>query len=125
MARQPQDTVAIPDGMKGIGVEFDILIRNGQIIDGSGSAPRAADLAISGDRIEVVDPLPDATAATEIDATGRVVAPGFIDVHVHSEVALLGGPHRYGSVLQGVTTHLLGPDGFGWAPLSPEMATQM
>jgi len=111
--------------VKGIGVEFDILIRNGLIIDGSGSDPRAADLAITGDRIQVVDPLPDATAATEIDAVGRVVAPGFIDVHVHSEVALLGGPHRYGSVLQGVTTHLLGPDGFGWAPLSPEMAKQM
>jgi len=110
---------------EGIDVEFDILIRNGLIVDGSGSAAVRADLGISGDRIHVVGSLPDASAEVEIDATGRVVAPGFIDVHVHSEVALLGGPHRFGSVLQGVTTHLLGPDGFGWAPLSPEMARQM
>ncbi len=106
-------------------MEFDQIIRNGTIIDGTGGPSRRADVAINGDRIIAVDSLSSSTAGVEIDATSRVVAPGFIDVHVHSEVALLGGPHRYGSVLQGVTTHLLGPDGFGWAPLSPEMARQM
>lgn len=104
-------------------MEFDLLIRNGTVIDGSATAqPRTADVGISGDRIVAVDRLAGATAATEIDASGKVVAPGFIDVHVHSESVLAepAAPHRFGSVLQGVTTHLTAPDGFGWAPLTPE-----
>jgi N-acyl-D-amino-acid deacylase len=108
-------------------VDFDILIKHGTVIDGSGTAGRRADVGIRGDRIEVVDPLPDATAGETIDASGKVVAPGFIDVHVHSEVALAdrSNPYRYGSVLQGVTTQLAAPDGFGWAPLSPERAREL
>jgi len=106
-------------------VEFDILIANGTVIDGSADATaRPADVGINGDRIVAVDRLDGARANTTIDARGKVVAPGFIDVHVHSEITLLGGPHRYGSVLQGVTTHLLAPDGFGWAPLSRDLARQ-
>jgi N-acyl-D-amino-acid deacylase len=107
-------------------VEFDILIAGGIVIDGTADArARMADVGIAGDRIVAVGSLATSTARETIDATGKVVAPGFIDVHVHSEIALLGGPHRYGSVLQGVTTHLLAPDGFGWAPLPPELARQM
>jgi N-acyl-D-amino-acid deacylase len=107
-------------------VEFDILIANGTVIDGSAdAAARIADVGISGDRIVAVDRLDGARAGTTIDARGKVVAPGFIDVHVHSEIALLGGPHRYGSILQGVTTHLLAPDGFGWAPLPLDLARQL
>jgi N-acyl-D-amino-acid deacylase len=53
-----------------------------------------------------------------IDATGLIVAPGFIDVHVHSELARLGGPDQFAGVLDGVTTELMSPDGFSWAPLS-------
>jgi N-acyl-D-amino-acid deacylase len=107
-------------------VEFDILIANGTVIDGTADATaRVADVGIAGDRIVTVDRLDGASAGTVIDARGKVVAPGFIDVHVHSEIALLGGPHRYGSVLQGVTTHLLAPDGFGWAPLPAELARQL
>ena len=60
-----------------------------------------------------------------VDATGRVVCPGFIDVHVHSETALRGNGEIWGSVLQGVTTHLTAPDGFGWAPLAPDQSADL
>jgi N-acyl-D-amino-acid deacylase len=107
-------------------MEFDTLIRNGTVIDGSGQVPAArADVGISGDRIAAVGALDGATAARTIDATGQVVSPGFIDVHVHSEIELLGGPRRYGALAQGVTTQLLAPDGFGWAQLPPERAREL
>jgi N-acyl-D-amino-acid deacylase len=107
-------------------VDFDLLIRGGLIVDGSGRTPaHPADIGIRGDRIAAIGPLPTARAATVVDAAGHAVAPGFIDVHVHSEIALLGGPHRYGGVLQGVTTHLTAPDGFGWAPLAHDRAQEL
>jgi N-acyl-D-amino-acid deacylase len=106
-------------------VHFDILIRGGRVVDGSGRAAAPLDVGIIGERIAAVDRLDGATATQMIDATGKVVAPGFIDVHVHSELALLGGPHQYGAVAQGVTTHLLAPDGFGWAPLPPGPAGEL
>ena len=101
-------------------MEFDVLIRNGTVIDGSGQEPgRRLDVGIVGDRITALGALDGSSAATTIDASRRVVCPGFVDVHLHSEVALVtpGHPDRYGAILQGVTTHLLAPDGFGWAPL--------
>ncbi len=107
-------------------MDFDLLIRGGTVIDGSGRTPaHPADVGIAGGRITAIGRLDGSRAATVIDAAGRAVAPGFIDVHVHSEVALLGGPHRYGGVLQGVTTHLTAPDGFGWAPLPHQQAVEL
>lgn len=108
-------------------MEFDLLVRNGLVVDGSGSPARRADIGVVGDRIVHVDQLEAATAEREVDASGKVVAPGFIDVHVHSE-AQLATPLdkvRFGSVLQGVTTHLSAPDGFGWAQLDRKGAQQM
>jgi N-acyl-D-amino-acid deacylase len=99
-------------------MELDLLVRGGLVVDGSGDPAVRADVGIVGDRIVAAGEIPDPVAARVIDATERVVAPGFIDVHVHSETALRGNADRYGSVLQGVTTHLTGPDGFGWAPLA-------
>ena len=105
---------------------FDVLIKGGTVVDGSGQRPGfRADVGIVGDKIAAVDRIEGAEAAEVIDATGKVVSPGFIDVHVHSEIALLGGPHRYGGLLQGVTTHLLAPDGFGWAPLPADLGREM
>lgn len=102
-------------------MEFQTLIQGGAIVDGSGDRPAfTADVGINGDRVAAIGDLSDSRAGTVIDATGKVVAPGFIDVHIHSEIELLGGPHRYASLLQGVTTQLLTPDGFGWAPLDPD-----
>jgi N-acyl-D-amino-acid deacylase len=108
-------------------VDFDLVIRNGSVVDGSGAPRRPADVGISRDRIVAVERLDGAAAKRTIDAAGKVVAPGFIDVHVHSEVALLdtSNRHRFGSALQGVTTHLTAPDGFGWAPLPPAEARQL
>ena len=107
-------------------MEFDTLIRGGTVVDGSGQTPATpADVGIVGDRIAAIGALDGATAARTIDATGQVVAPGFIDVHVHSEIALLGGSHRYGALAQGVTTQLLAPDGFGWAQLPPARAREL
>ena len=75
--------------------------------------------------IAAVGALPDANAATVVDATGRIVAPGFIDAHPHSETALRGNGDIWGSVLQGVTSHLTAPDGFGWAPLPADRCAEL
>jgi N-acyl-D-amino-acid deacylase len=100
-------------------MDVDLIIRGGTLVDGTGEPGFPADVAITGDRIVAIGDLSEVNAAAEIDATDRVVAPGFIDVHVHSETQLADptNTRRNGSLLQGVTTHLLAPDGFGWAPL--------
>jgi N-acyl-D-amino-acid deacylase len=106
-------------------VDLDLLVRGGSIVDGTGAPAFPADLGVRGDRIVALGAIPDADAGRVIDATGRVVAPGFIDVHVHSEMALRGSDDRYGSVHQGVTTHLTGADGFGWAPLDGDGSAEL
>ena len=108
-------------------MEFDVIIRGGSVVDGSRDAQAMpADVGIRGDRIEVVGDLGPATAATEIDATGRIVSPGFIDAHTHTEIALPqdGAKGRFANLLQGVTTILTAPDGFGWAPLPADKARE-
>jgi len=101
-------------------LDFDVLIRGGDVVDGTGSPPRRADVGIKDGRIAALDELDGAGAGQVVDATGLAVAPGFIDVHVHSELARLGGIDQFAGVLDGVTTELMSPDGFSWAPLSPE-----
>src|SRR5437879_3416595 len=100
-------------------MDLAVLIRGGQVVDGTGSAAADLDVGIEGGLVVAVDRLDGARAARVIDAAGLVVAPGFIDVHVHSELARLGGQDQFAGVLDGVTTELMSPDGFGWAPLSP------
>jgi N-acyl-D-amino-acid deacylase len=101
-------------------VDFDVLITGGDVVDGSGAPRQRSDVGISGGRIVAVDRLEGSAAARVIDARGLTVAPGFIDVHVHSELARLGGVDQFAGVLDGVTTELMSPDGFSWAPLSPD-----
>src|SRR5712692_1751663 len=101
-------------------VDFDVLITGGDVVDGSGAPRRRLDVGISGGRVVAVDRLEGSAAARVIDARGLTVAPGFIDVHVHSELARLGGVDQFAGVLDGVTTELMSPDGFSWAPLSPD-----
>jgi N-acyl-D-amino-acid deacylase len=106
-----------------MGTSFDLLLTGGLVVDGSaGALPRRADVAVSRGRIAAVGDLKDSSAAWVVDAQGSVVAPGFIDAHVHSEHALVHatGQDRFGSLIQGVTTHVTGADGFGWAPLAPD-----
>lgn len=106
-------------------MDLDLLVRGGSVVDGTGAPAFPADVGVRGDRIIALGSIPDATAGRVIDASGRVVAPGFIDVHVHSETALRGSDDRYGSVVQGVTTHLTGADGFGWAPLDGDRSAEL
>jgi len=106
-------------------MDFDLLIQGGSIVDGSGAAAFSADVGVQGDRIVALGALPDAAAANVIDAAGRVVCPGFIDAHPHSETALRGNGDIWGSVLQGVTSHLTAPDGFGWAPLPADECAEL
>ncbi|MES2523242.1 MAG: D-aminoacylase [Gemmatimonadota bacterium] len=101
---------------------YDLVITGGSVFDGSGSAVRRADVAITGDRIVLVSPraIPRAQAKRTIDATGRIVSPGFIDLHAHLE-PLLQLPLAESALRQGVTTALGGPDGGSPLPLKSYM----
>ncbi|MFN7456953.1 MAG: amidohydrolase family protein, partial [Gemmatimonas sp.] len=96
-----------------------LLIVNGLVVDGTNSAPRRADVAIRGDRIVAVGTaISRAGAARVIDAAGRMVSPGFIDLHAHLE-PLLELPLMESALRQGVTFALGGPEGGSPLPLGP------
>jgi N-acyl-D-amino-acid deacylase len=88
--------------------DFDIIIRNGSVVDGSGRAAIRADIAIKGDRIVRIGDMQKATAARVIDARGMVVSPGFIDMLGQSETYLLIDPRAMSKVMMGVTTEITG-----------------
>jgi N-acyl-D-amino-acid deacylase len=88
--------------------DFDILIRNGRIVDGTGNPWFRADVGIIGDRIARIGRLPAATAYKVIDAADRIVAPGFIDVHTHIEGSIEKVPRADNFILDGVTTVVTG-----------------
>ena len=85
---------------------FDVLITGGRIVDGTGLPWYAGDVAIQNGRIAALGRLAHAEAATRIDATGKVVAPGFIDAHVHGDLLLLADPLHEPAIRQGVTTYV-------------------
>ncbi|HEV8431522.1 MAG TPA: D-aminoacylase [Pyrinomonadaceae bacterium] len=97
--------------------QYDLLIKNGRIIDGSGRAGYSADVAIKGDRIVSIGKLSQANAARTIDAQGLVVAPGFIDMLGQSETYLLIDPRAMSKVMMGVTTEITG-EGESIAPIN-------
>ncbi len=90
---------------------FDTLIRGGMVVDGSGSAGAIADVGIRGDRIARVGDLSEAAGREVIDAAGLIVAPGFVDIHNHSDFTLLEEPRCESMIRQGVTTMVLGEGG--------------
>ena len=100
--------------------EFDILIKNGQIIDGSGEPRYKADLAIKGDRIVRIGKLESATATRVIDANGMIVSPGFIDMLGQSETYVLIDPRAMSKVMMGVTTEITG-EGESIAPINDRL----
>ena len=96
---------------------FDLVVRNGTVIDGTRAPRFAGDVAVAGDRIVRVGKLDGARGALEIDATGKIVAPGFIDAHTHDDRLMLSAPEMAPKVSQGVTTVVAGNCGISLAPM--------
>ena len=100
-------------------MDYDILIRGGLLIDGSGAAATRADVTIRGDRIAAIGSGLTGEAAKVIDAHGLAVAPGFIDIKTHSDFTLPINPKAESKVRQGVTTEIVGHCGYSVAPILP------
>lgn len=97
----------------------DLVIRGGLVVDGTGTPPRAADVAIDAGRITLVGDVPE-RGRREIDAAGRLVTPGFVDIHTHYDGQVTWDPLLTPSSLHGVTTVVMGNCGVGFAPVVPE-----
>lgn len=104
---------------------FDVLIRGGTILDGTGSPAFRADVGIVGARIETLGDLSAASANEILDATGLTIAPGFIDIHSHSDYTLPLNPRAESKIRQGVTTEVVGNCGFSPAPISAATKDQL
>jgi N-acyl-D-amino-acid deacylase len=101
---------------------FDVVLRNGLVVDGTGGPAFAADVAIAGDRIARIGSLHGESAVLDIDVRGLVVSPGFIDVHTHDDAALIVRPQMTAKVTQGVTTVIAGNCGISGAPYDRQSA---
>src|SRR6201998_2032060 len=100
----------------------DWILRGGVVIDGSGGPRRRADVAISGHHITAVGTVDRVEGACEVDVSGKIVAPGFIDVHTHDDRALFSTPEMAAKASQGVTTVVTGNCGISLAPLLLDQA---
>src|SRR4029077_2391094 len=101
------------------GGAFDVVIRHGTVLDGTGLAAYPADVAIAGDRIAAIGDLSRARAARDIDATGLYVAPGFINIHSHAAANAL--PTAENMLTQGVTTEIVNADGGGFTDIAQQL----
>jgi N-acyl-D-amino-acid deacylase len=108
------DTYSSPYG-------FDLLIRNGMVIDGVQDKGYEADIGIIGERIKAVGKIGKRKAKTVLDASGKVVSPGFIDIHSHSDLEPFLNPKGESKIRQGVTTELNGNCGFSAFPFNPAL----
>jgi N-acyl-D-aspartate/D-glutamate deacylase len=100
---------------------YDVILRHGTLLDGSGNRRYVADVAIAGDRIARIGDLSSAHATIDLDVTGLLVAPGFINIHSHAVPAAL--PSAANMLTQGVTTEILNPDGHGPLDLTGQLTT--
>jgi N-acyl-D-amino-acid deacylase len=96
--------------------EYDVILRNASVVDGTGRAPFAADVAIQGERLAEIGSLARARGRRDIDARGLTVTPGLIDVHAHDDAALISRPEMTPKLTQGVTTVIAGNCGISGAP---------
>jgi N-acyl-D-amino-acid deacylase len=104
---------------------FDAVLRGGSVVEGDGSQPRPADVAVTGDRIAVVESpgaLDGAAARDVVDCRDRLVFPGFIDAHVHGDALVFEPEAQLAALAQGVTTLVVGQDGLSFAPSSSSTA---
>jgi N-acyl-D-amino-acid deacylase len=104
--------------------EFDVLIRGGTVYDGSGKAPRRADVGLKGDRVAAVGDLAGARAKLVVDAKGLAVAPGFINMLSWSTESLLADGRGQSEIRQGVTTQVMG-EGNSWGPVNDAIKKRM
>jgi len=102
------------------GPHYDLIVRGGTVFDGLGSAPVHADVAVNGDRIAAVGDLSDSTATMEIDASGKAVAPGFINMLSWAPVSLIEDGRGMSDIKQGVTLEVMG-EGWSMGPLNDDM----
>ncbi|MGD0803445.1 MAG: D-aminoacylase [Candidatus Bathyarchaeia archaeon] len=98
---------------------YDLIIKGGKIVDGAGNPWYNGDVAVTKGRISAVRRVEGKTRET-IDASGLVVAPGFIDAHSHGDLVLISEPEARIKIMQGITTEIVGQDGLGEAPLTDE-----
>ena len=104
---------------------FDLLIRNGRIVDGTGLPYFLGDVGIVRDKITAVGRLGEARGRITIDAKNKIVSPGFVDTHVHGDLPLMVDPYHEPAVRQGVTTYIIGQDGVAFAPGGPTTQAYM
>ena len=104
---------------------YDLLITGGRVMDGTGNPWQWADVAVQDDRIVAVGPLKGAAARQTLAAEERIVCPGFFDFHTHSDLQPLAQPLQECKIRQGVTTEVIGHDGLGLAPVTPETVAQL
>ena len=97
---------------------LDLTIHGGTVLDGTGAPRRRADVGVVDGKIEAIGDLTSAEAARTLDATGLFVTPGFIDIHSHSDFTVLVDPRAQSSIVQGVTTEVIGNCGHGCAPIT-------
>jgi len=115
-------TAALVSACNPQGQRFDLIVRGGQVVDGSGQAPQRADVGIIGDRIARIGDLASESGGRVIDATGLIVAPGFIDVQGQSGTTLLADGNGESHLRQGITTEIIGEGGSPafWTPGSDD-----
>ena len=105
--------------------EFDIVVRGGTVVDGTGAPARRADVAIKDARIVAVEEDIDGSSRRTIDAGGRLVTPGFVDIHTHLDAQLAWDPVASSSCYHGVTSVVMGNCGVTFAPCKPEDRTYL
>src|SRR6516165_2685993 len=103
---------------------FDVLIAGGDVYDGSGAGPVPADVGVRGDRVAAVGRGLPCEAGAVVDAAGKAVCPGFINILSHSNLSILHDPRSLGELTQGVTTEVFG-EGSSMGPLTPRMKSEL